>query len=163
VGCGTNTGTDFYWCQHSSAFENVTNDARHLGDGAYLFDPQGDLRQSFLYACVLSCNDPAQGRLHVDAHPNGSESVSVTNSGGDQLSLFGYVLKIHNPNQADSFIASYAFGQNAVLAPGQTQRIDLASDWGLGSNVLRDGQGAVSLRTFSDIVIDCHAWGSGRC
>jgi endonuclease YncB( thermonuclease family) len=164
VGCGSDTAADLYWCQKTSAFENVTHDERHLGDGAYLFDPQGDLRKSFLYACVLACSDPAQGRVAVDVHPNGEESVSVTNTGGDPLSLFGYVLKIHNPNVADSFIASYAFGQNDVLAPGATRRIGLEDDWGLGSNVLRDREGTVSLRTFSDIVVGCHAWGSaGGC
>src|SRR3954452_16451669 len=55
VGCGGDTATDFFWCQKLSAFENVTHDGRNLGDGAYLFDPQGDLRESFLYPCVLSC------------------------------------------------------------------------------------------------------------
>src|SRR3954454_12954764 len=37
VGCGTNPASDLYWCQDSAAFENVTHDARHMGDGAYLF------------------------------------------------------------------------------------------------------------------------------
>jgi endonuclease YncB( thermonuclease family) len=163
VGCGNDTATDLYWCQHSSAFENVTRDDRHLGDGAYLFDPQGDLRKSFIYACVLTCSDPAQGRARVDVHPSNPESVSVTNTSGSPLSLFGYLLKLHNPNAADSFTASYAFPQGTTLAPGATIRLSLESDWGLGPNVLRDRMGAASLRTFSDIVIDCHAWGSGRC
>ena len=173
VGCGTDSATELYWCQKSTAFENVTYDARHVGDGAYLFDPQGDLRQSFIYACVLSCSDPAQGRARVDVHPNNPEYMTVTNTGSGALSLYGYTLKIHNPNTADSFIAGYAFPEDAVLGAGETLRLDLDGSprddtrlrrhWGLGSNILRDRQGAASLRTFSDITIDCHAWGSGRC
>jgi hypothetical protein len=174
VGCGTNTATDFYWCQRSSAFENVTSDGRALGDGAYLFDPQGDLRKSFIYGCVLSCSDPAQGRAQVSAHPSSPESVSVTNTGSGQLNLFGYLLKLHNPaGNRDSFIASYQFGEDALLDPGETLRVSLtgsrgsgtrlARHWGLPDNVLRDREGAASLRTFDDIVVDCDAWGSGRC
>jgi endonuclease YncB( thermonuclease family) len=173
VGCGHNSATDFYWCQKTSAFENVTTDSNALGDGGYLFDPQGDLRTSSIYACVLACSDPAKGRAQVDVHPNNPESVSVTNSGSGDLDLYGYLLKIHNPGVADSFIASYEFGPNAVLGPGETLQVDLTGSssndsrlrkhWGLPSNVLRDRQGAASLRTFTDIVIDCHSWGSGHC
>ena len=173
VGCGTNSGDDLYWCQKTSAFENVTRDARALGDGGYLFDPQGDLRLSSIYPCVLSCSDPAVGRVALDVHPSGSESAEVTNTGSDDLDLFGYLLKLHHPDLKDQFIASYQFARGTVLAPGETLRVDLTGSrsddtrlrrhWPIGPNILRDGEGAMSLRTFTDIVVTCDAWGRGHC
>jgi endonuclease YncB( thermonuclease family) len=173
VGCGSNSDTDLHWCLRSSAFENVTYDSHALGDGAYLFDPQGDLRLSSIYPCVIDCSDPAEGRVRIDVHPNDPESVSVTNTGADPLGLYGYLLKLHNPNKRGTYIASYAFGPNATLDQGETLRIDLAGQpsddtrtrkhWPIGPNVLRDAEGVFSLRTFTDIVITCEAWGRGRC
>ena len=44
VGAGTDTWTEFFWDQRKPIFENPTGGERAMGDGAYLFDPQGDLR-----------------------------------------------------------------------------------------------------------------------
>ena len=44
AGFGTATATRFYWGQSGPVFENVTGSPTYEGDGAYLFDPQGDLR-----------------------------------------------------------------------------------------------------------------------
>jgi len=52
VGRGTNTATTLYWGLKRPAFENVRPD-RGIGDGAYLFDPQGDLRAWMIYPCHL--------------------------------------------------------------------------------------------------------------
>jgi endonuclease YncB( thermonuclease family) len=49
VGRGTSSGTTFYWGLWAPAFENARGDARGMGDGAYLFDPQGDLRAWSMY------------------------------------------------------------------------------------------------------------------
>jgi endonuclease YncB( thermonuclease family) len=174
VGSGSNTDRNLFWGLPDQAFENVTTDGTALGDGAYLFDPQGDLRLSMLYPCVLNCSDPAEGRVRVDVQPNRDENVRVTNTGTDPLDLYGYLLKIHNPGVRDSFIASYQFGPAATLGPGETLRLDLAGSpsddtrlekhWGLGANRLRDnGPGAISLRTFTDIQIACDSWGSASC
>jgi micrococcal nuclease len=43
-GYGTNTATDLYWRIGSPIFENATGSPTYMGDGGYLFDPQGDLR-----------------------------------------------------------------------------------------------------------------------
>jgi micrococcal nuclease len=53
VGVGTNTDTTFYWGQKRPVFENPKPDGRGMGDGAYLFDPQGDLRAWMTYPCRL--------------------------------------------------------------------------------------------------------------
>ncbi len=55
VGSGVDSGTFFYWGLDHPVFENATRDGRGLGDGAYLFDPQGDLRAWMTYPCYVNC------------------------------------------------------------------------------------------------------------
>ena len=55
VGVGLNTPTSFYWGLDHPIFENPLPDGRGLGDGAYLFDPQGDLRAWAMYPCYVNC------------------------------------------------------------------------------------------------------------
>src|SRR3954451_6893204 len=43
-GHGRNTATDLYWGLDIPIFENATGAPTYMGDGGYLFDPQGDLR-----------------------------------------------------------------------------------------------------------------------
>ncbi len=49
VGRGQASGAEFFWGQTLPVFENVTGDGRGVGDGGYLFDPQGDLRAFEMY------------------------------------------------------------------------------------------------------------------
>ena len=49
VGRGDAQGSVFHWGLGEPAFENPAGDGRHVGDGAYLFDPDGDLRASAIY------------------------------------------------------------------------------------------------------------------
>jgi micrococcal nuclease len=55
AGVGVATPDTLYWGLHRTIFENPTNDARAMGDGAYLFDPQGDLRAWNVYPCYVAC------------------------------------------------------------------------------------------------------------
>jgi Lamin Tail Domain len=52
TGKGSNGGGHYYWGLNSDVrvFDNVTNAPNHMADGAYLFDPQGDLRAAQQYA-----------------------------------------------------------------------------------------------------------------
>ena len=43
-GSGRNTATELYWGLSIPIFENATGAPTYIGDGGYLFDPQGDLR-----------------------------------------------------------------------------------------------------------------------
>jgi endonuclease YncB( thermonuclease family) len=52
---GTNTERHFYWDLGSAVFENPTGAPEHMGDGGYLFDPDGDLRAHRTYPCVIDC------------------------------------------------------------------------------------------------------------
>jgi endonuclease YncB( thermonuclease family) len=58
-GVGTNTATDHFWGLAESVFENVTGAPTNMGDGAWLFDPDGDLRAWDMYPCVWACPPPA--------------------------------------------------------------------------------------------------------
>jgi endonuclease YncB( thermonuclease family) len=49
VGRDAGDGEDLYWGLAAPAFENPTDDRRAMGDGAYLFDPEGDLRAGLIY------------------------------------------------------------------------------------------------------------------
>ena len=171
VGCGTNTATEFFWCQTSTAFENASHDRRDIGDGGYLFDRDGDLRASMIYPCLLNCTDALQDRVQVRVRPQAPEAVSVSNLSEEPFSLEGYQLKLHHPERREIFVTAYTFGRDPVLQPGDTldllleQRPDgpLERQWPIGPFALRDREGAVSLRTFTDIVVACDAWGGGRC
>ena len=55
VGKGTNSGTTYYWGQPDAIFENATSSPSYVGDGGYLFDPQGDLRAWQQYPCRYAC------------------------------------------------------------------------------------------------------------
>jgi endonuclease YncB( thermonuclease family) len=175
VGCGANTPDApgrFYWCQRSSVFENAGN-GHHSGDGGYLFDPDGDLRAYSMYPCVFRCEDPLAGKVTLSAHPTGPESVTVTNTSGAEVSLDGYLVKLHLGGAADRFIFGYPFpagtrlgaGQRLVLwmdgSPSQDDPLD--KHLGRGAYVLADGGNVVSLRSARDVVVACQAWGRDRC
>ena len=49
VGRGTSTLGNLFWGLPVPVFENATRDARAMGDGAYLFDPDGDVRAWAIY------------------------------------------------------------------------------------------------------------------
>ena len=174
IGCGADTATDVHWCRRRSVFENVTYDRRHLGDGGYLFDPQGDLRASMIYPCVEPCADPLRGALRLSVHPSAPEYVTVANAGGAPADLRPYVLKFHVRGSAGRFVWSYHFHGDATIGPGEEMRIwvdrgagadaRLSKGMGRGAYQLTDAGNAISLRSYTDAVVACYAWGSGgRC
>ena len=67
---------------------------RAMGDGAYLFDPLGNVRASMVYPCRRACSDPAEGAVAVTVDPTGRrESITLENLTARPLDLNGYVLK----------------------------------------------------------------------
>jgi endonuclease YncB( thermonuclease family) len=171
VGCGRDTVTTFHWCQRTSAFENVTHDRRALGDGAYLFDPDGDLRASMIYPCTAPCADPLAGALRLAVSPRAPESIAVTNVGSAPVDLRGYLLKLHLRGQADKFIWSRPF-DDATLLPGETLRLwlqgragdnRLVRHLGMRPYVLADGGNVVSIQSHAGAVVACAAWGRAVC
>jgi endonuclease YncB( thermonuclease family) len=157
-GHGRRSGDEFFWGLNVPVFQNI-------GDGAYLFDPQGDLRASMVYPCVVACTDPNQGALQISAQTRGQQFIEISNTSSHAVNLYGY--QLNAPGWP------YAFGPNSVLQPGQTMRVDLdgasAQDtqfdrhWGTPFPHLRPRGEAVRVITFNGITIACDAWGSASC
>jgi endonuclease YncB( thermonuclease family) len=157
VGCGTNDGTDFYWCQKTTAFENVTYDATHIGDGAYLFDPKGDLRSSFQYPCRVSCSDPAEGKVNVVPIP-ATDIIAIINTAGGPLDLSDQVIKLRNHGEVGQYVFGHVFNPGSILPIAGF--INFVSTVGSG---LSNNGGVVELRTLDDQLTACSAWGFGKC
>ncbi len=165
VGHGQSGGDSFFWGLDAPIFENADGDGRDLGDGAYLFDPQGDMRQAMVYPCLVACSDPNQGALQITARPRQDEYVRVRNVSSHPVDLYGYELAIPG--------STYPIGPGSVLAPGEAIQIDVQGDpaddtpserhWGAGGLMLRDAGGSVRLTSFTGIVLACDAWGRVRC
>jgi endonuclease YncB( thermonuclease family) len=160
---GTDTFTELFWNLGRTIFDNAG--ARGMGDGAYLFDPHGDLRAYMTYPCARACVDPYAGALKVTAKPKGREWVTVRNVGASAVDLDGY--KLSSPPYG------YAFPRGSVLQPGEEMRIyttgDPAEDtalekyWGEVGPILNNGGDKVRLRSLREIQIDCYAYGTGTC
>ena len=71
------------------------------------------------------------------------------------------------------FTHTYAFSGNSTVGPGEALRLwvqgsparndRLNKYWGLSDYILPDRRGRASLRTFTDVVVACDAWGSISC
>jgi endonuclease YncB( thermonuclease family) len=147
TGRGRNTATNRYWGLNFTLFPNIDNVG--LGDGAYLFDPKGDLRGSMVYPCVIACTDPLQGALKVTAKPKGSEAVFVRNVSSAPVSLTDYVLTVPG--------GLLPFRAGTVLQPGARTKVRLRM------RTLPDRGGWVGVTTYNTIIIACDSWGSGHC
>ncbi len=166
MGRGSSAGSAFFWGQRSPVFENASDDARAMGDGAYLFDPQGDLRAWMSYPCRVACTDPLRDAVTISVQPRGAdEYVTVRNVSAAPVDLEGYMLE-NRP-------FSYAFDANTILAPGEALVVRLGGSaiedtsvlkhWLLGGNILNDAADAVTLRNFTGTILACQAWGSASC
>jgi hypothetical protein len=161
VGAGTNRGADLFWGVHTLVFEDPP-----LGDGAYLFDPQGDLRASMTYPCRVACTDPYQDAIAVSATGRGSdEHVTLRNVSAAGVDLDGY--RLENPPY------KYVFGTDAALQPGEAITLEiegspgadtrLVKHWGKGKRILDDSGDVVRLESFRGITLDCFAYGNASC
>jgi endonuclease YncB( thermonuclease family) len=159
-----NRSTHFYWGRSAAMFENV-NLARGVGDGGYLFDPQGDLRLWMTYPCRHRCGDPLRGKVRLTARRSAPEEVQVRNASSDPVNLEGYVIESH------PWI--YSFPAATVVNPGETMRLvvigsrandtRLVKYWGKSRFILNDGGDRVLLRTQRNVRIACYSWGSASC
>jgi micrococcal nuclease len=160
----SNTTSRFYWGEADPVFENV-KPAKGVGDGGYLFDRHGDLRAWMMYPCRVSCTDPLAGQVIVTAQPKAPEKVHLKNVGTLPANLEGYVL--------ENLPWNYVFPAGTVLLPGERLHVvvqgkpsndtRLTRFWGKSRYILNDRGDEVSLRTQTNIRLDCYAWGVRRC
>jgi endonuclease YncB( thermonuclease family) len=159
-----NRSTRFYWGQRDAVFQNVER-RRSLGDGGYLFDPQGDLRVWMMYPCRVSCRDSLRGKVQLRARARTPEKVFLKNVSSGAVNLEGYVV--------DNVPYNYSFPARTVFQPGEILRLvvkgspqrnaRLVRYWGKRKYILNDRGDRVSLRTQTNIRIDCYSWGRMRC
>jgi endonuclease YncB( thermonuclease family) len=167
VGRGTDTASELFWGLRHRVFDDpsLKSGGHGGGDGAYLFDSEGDLRAWMVYPCRYRCQDPLKGALEVAAHPTGTEYVKVTNTSGAAFDLEGYQLVAGQFN--------YSFPAGTVVQPGETLRIDVGGDpaqdeplhkyWGQDTSVLYNAGGSARISTYDFIDVGCDAWGTGSC
>ncbi len=160
----SNHTTRFYWGEPDPVFENV-KPAHGVGDGGYLFDRHGDLRAWMMYPCRVSCTDPLAGQVTVVAQPKAPEKVQLKNIGTVPANLEGYVV--------ENLPWNYVFPAGVVLLPGERLNLvvqgrpsndsRLTRYWGKSRYILNDRGDVVSLRTQTNVKLDCYSWGRGRC
>ncbi|HEX9774764.1 MAG TPA: lamin tail domain-containing protein [Actinomycetota bacterium] len=166
MGKGRNTRRRFYF-REGVIFMDTRRDGNG-GDGAYLFDPDGDLRAGMQYPCVVSCWDPAMGNLKMTVHPAGSgndEWVRVKNVGPATLDMDEYVLET-----GYNTYTIWGHRVSSRLKPGEVLEIRfglggntrLKRHWGKSGSLL-GGSGVVKLRTWDDTRVACAAWGGSSC
>lgn len=191
VGRGSNNTNEYYWGLGETIFENATLDKKKAGDGAYLFDPKGNLRAYSMYPCVAGdCSDPLAGKVQVTARYQGIEYewVYVKNTSAAPISLYQYEL--------ESVPWFYEFNRSDIVQPGksivvfvddQPRTVPLRNgappiiparaglppfedtqpggfrNWGHKEALFGDGKDVVSLRNPAGNPVTCAAWGGMRC
>ena len=156
----------FAWGLPGPIFTDVSHDGRALGDGAYLFDPRGNVRAATVYPCRAACTEPLQGAVAIAVEPDGrDEHVAFTNVGAAPIDLGDHVLR--------AYPRSYHCEPGTLLQPGEMLRLRPADDpsadtalekgWGFPRAFLRDEGGVVRLLSYADVAVACAAWGDRTC
>jgi hypothetical protein len=165
AGRGADTPRALHWGLSAPAFENASFDDRAMGDGAYLFDPQGDLRAWMTYPCRSSCRSARDVSVDLDVQSRGDEWIALRNTGTSPLALGD--LRLESPPYG------YEFAPGEVLAPGRTLRVRVGGSpeddsgavrhWPMDRPILDNGGDIVRLASYRGEVLGCHAWGRGNC
>ena len=94
------------------------DDGGDAGDGAYVFDPQGDLRDVVDLSMPCRVHRSHQGAVRVVAHPAGPSTRWSATCQAAPVDLYGYELFFGGGN--------YAFPPGSVLPAGRTMTVDVA-------------------------------------
>ena len=171
AGKGTATATSFFWGSPTPKFPN-SDEPGAYGSGAYLFDPDGDLRSHTSFPCLVNCTDARAGKIKMavnydapgddQTNPNG-EWVALTNPGPATYDLSYTTLWSHG-NARELPRGSYLRpGERMVIHMGRGTSTRLTQYWGKTYAPLTNSGGYMLLRTPNTIRIACSAWGTGRC
>lgn len=179
VGKGSNVDDrTYFWGQTKPKFENI-DASRGIGDGGYLFDPDGSIRASFMYPCmpVKGCvrREPLRGKVKVvkaNYDPDGDELkgeyIDVKNVSSRKVRLEKYQLEV--------WPFGYAFARTDVLKPNQVLRLwvkkgkdgrdragRLVRYWGhTGGPILNNSGDWARIKTFDAVEVHCLSWNK-RC
>ena len=166
TGEGIGTASDFFWGYQKGVFDRYIKE-RGNGDGAYLFDPNGDLRASMQYPCRFMCDDPLKGAVRITVKYRGSEHITLRNRTSTAIDLDNYRL--------ESKPHAYVFEGDSVLQPGEALRLVVRGDpdndvhgrkyWGKPGPILGNKGDRIALMTLNYIRTGCKAWGhsAGSC
>lgn len=143
----------FQWHRPAPIFENES------GDGAYLFDPDGDLRASMMYPCRYRCADAARSRIRMTVHNvHADEAVLLTNVSHVPVDLDGQLVRTSGGRVYDIG----AGGRMSMVRPGETMRIAVGGSarddsrldrhWEVAPPIIDDRTGVVELRTFTGLL-----------
>jgi endonuclease YncB( thermonuclease family) len=127
-------------------FENADDGGRARGDGAYVFDPDGDLRAWQQYPCRFACSDPRAPAVQLRPLRRAG-AVVIRNAGSVPVDLDGTRLVVHGHARE--------VGPGAVLAPQGELRLDVEP--------LRRAGDAVVLERYDKVRLGCTAWGDASC
>ena len=174
VGSGVNTVLHRYIGSSVTMLVDADLFARkHVGGGAYLVDPGGDIRAFQTWPCAGGCADPTGGALVIsevlinppvrESLALNSEYIALTNRGNSAVRTGDMVVEV------SPWV--YEFPPDHVLEPGETLRIyggggeddRLVRHIDARNPVLPDDEGRVVLRTYDAVVVDCYTWGGLSC
>jgi hypothetical protein len=164
VGDGFGNPGNLFWDNKKAILDNP-HEKLSTGDGAFLFDPDGDLRAAFQYPCRVACADPLAGRVSVRVKYRGTEYATFKNVGDAPIDLENY--------RVESDPHTYVFDTDAALQPGESLRLYTRGNpdgdtharkhWGLGGTILGNGGDHLALTNLRYTTIVCKRWGSGSC
>lgn len=178
AGSGKATSKTFYWKQSTNPFTDPVYGLAWPGRGAYLLDPDGDVRAYMAYPCTGTCSDPLRGRVKISNVQYNAPGVDQTNPNGEYVEikstsgtvdLSGYVIERYPYNKV--------FPTGTILKSGETLRVKMGRGTNqlsgttpvvyLGSDhgILTDSGQQIVLRSAENVRLDCDAWGSysNRC
>ncbi|HEU4657920.1 MAG TPA: lamin tail domain-containing protein [Capillimicrobium sp.] len=135
-------------------FENADTGGRARGDGAYVFDPDGDLRAWQQYPCRFACADPRAGAVRLRPLLRDG-AVAIRNVAAVPVDLDGTRLVVRERDGELATERAHEVGPGAVLAPGGEIRLAVGP--------LRAAGDVVRLETYDKIRIACAGWGDERC
>ena len=113
VGRGQSDSATYYWGENKVIFDNASNDKKQMGDGAYLFDPDSEMRAHVQYPCRVTCAEPLDGKLGVTARYMGIEHewITITNRSSESVNLYEY--------EIENVPYFYEFTPRDVIEPGK--------------------------------------------
>ena len=163
VGRGVNNVTTghFYWGYAWPRFSNP--DVGAVGGGAYLFDPQGDIRAHSSYACVYLCTDPARGKVRMTVDYAAADEQVVITPVAEAVDLSYRTLERSGTTKTFARGTIVKPGQRLVVHLGYGTDTMMVKYWDKTTPTLRNAGAKIVLRNSESVTIVCTAWGDVRC